>query len=201
MGITSNDFLLIVRALRTIWPDMFREENEKNLWYNLLHDIDYPTLNRATKIYMQQNRFAPKPADLRMIAADLQNGPQEGAALAWENVLKALSRADPNEEFAKLPDIVQRVIGGPGTLRAWSRTDTTSLQSVQRPLFIKEYERIRNDERKQVALQPNLRREELPIYSAKTPQIADTVRQAGEKIPMPPELMEKLRRRLSGIDP
>lgn len=198
-GTAINDFALVMKAIKTLWPDVAKDDYAMNLWYSMLGDIDYPTLSKAVKIHCQQSRFAPTPADIRTIAADIQNGPQEGAALAWENVLKALSRADPNEEFAKLPLIVQKVIGGPGTLRAWSRTDTSSLQSVQRPLFLKEYERIRNDERKQVALQPNLRREELPMPTSQQ-RIADTVRQAGEKIPMPPELMDKLRRRLGGLD-
>ena len=212
--VTRDDFKLIVRAIRqlytrktvdsngnvTVVQDPIPDQYTFNLWYSLLQDVDYPTLQKATQIYMQQNRFPPSPADIRSIVADIQNGPQEGAAVAWENVMRALSRANPTEEFAKLPDIVQRVVGGPGTLREWSRMDSTSLQSVQRPGFLKEYERIRNSQRKQAALQPSFRQDELPIWRNTTPQIADTVRQAGEKIPMPPELMEKLRRRLSGLD-
>ena len=203
MGGTSvADFALVVKAIRTLWPDTLKDEYAMNLWYSLLQDIDYPTLNKAVQIYCQQSRFAPTPADIRTIAADIKDGPQEGAAYAWEMVMKSLSRADPNAEFAKLPAIVQKVVGGPGTLRAWSRTDTSALQSVQRPLFLKEYERIRNAERRQAALPPQLRYEQMFQPPAPVPQIPDTRTDENGKLSkeFTMGMLNKLRRRLDGLD-
>ena len=216
MGTTINDFRVIIKGIRQMYArktvdengaikviqDPIPDEYTFNLWYSLLQDIDYPTLNKAVRIHMQSSPYVPTVADIRQIAADIKEPPGDAAGVAWEQVMKALARGHATEEYEKLPEISKRIIGGPATLREWGNTSVETLQSVQRPMFIKRYEVLRERERKQAALPPDVRFEsERPVLPAVAPQRAlppvSTTDPDKPPVAAPESAIERLRRRLA----
>ena len=64
----------------------------------------------------------------------------------------------------ELPDITKQIVGGYATFRAWGNTETASLESVQRPMFVKRFEELQNRIRKEGAVMERFR-EPLPSLS------------------------------------
>ena len=60
---------------------------------------------------------------------------------AWSLVSKALRRSlyYADEEYAKLPDVVQKAVGSPEMLRSWAETDMKSIENVVQSNFMRTY--------------------------------------------------------------
>lgn len=166
--ISVQDFRTIVRALSAAYPrdNFIPDEYSFNLWYTRLQDIPYLTLKRAADNYIMTNRFAPTIADLRSYAQDMETAFDMLAAQAWDQLLRALrmSYAPESEQvWNDLPDVTKQCVGGYATFRAWGNTDTASLESVQRPMFIKRFEVYQSRERKELSVPEGLRKKPLPV--------------------------------------
>jgi len=159
-----------VRALSAAYPrdNFIPDEYSFNLWYTRLQDIPYLTLKRAADNYIMTNRYAPTIADMRTYAQDMDVAFDMLAAQAWDQLLRALrmSYAPESEQVWKeLPEITKQCVGGYSTFRAWGNTDTASLESVQRPMFIKRFEVYQSRERKELSVPEGLRKKPLPSLS------------------------------------
>ena len=124
---TFKEFGYIADAIKTYFPrdNVLPTEHAMSLWYDGLKDLPYQVVNIALKKYVQTNRFAPSIADIREQAAQLNQNNQNGdlnEAEAWSLVLKAIRRSAhySEEEFAKLPPVVQRAVSSPRQLREWA---------------------------------------------------------------------------------
>ena len=168
--ISVQDFRTIVRALSAAYPrdNFIPDEYSFNLWYTRLQDIPYLTLKRAADNYIMTNRYAPTIADMRTYAQDMDIAVDMLAAQAWDQLLRALrmSYAPESEQvWNDLPEITKQCVGGYATFRAWGNTDTASLESVQRPMFIKRFEVYQSRERKELSVPEGLRKKPLPSLS------------------------------------
>ena len=78
----------------------------------------------ALRKYVSTNKFAPTIADIREQVAELNSQNEDGLneTAAWLIVLKAIRRSTyySDEEFAKLPPVVQRAVSSPRQLREWA---------------------------------------------------------------------------------
>ena len=75
------------------------------------------------------------------------------------------------EEFAKLPPIVQRLVGAPAQLKEWAAMDTKTVQSVVASNFQRSYQtRVKSDKEFQ-ALPPAIREFVTSLTSGDNPAI------------------------------
>ena len=207
--ISVQDFRTIVRALSAAYPrdNFIPDEYSFNLWYTRLQDIPYLTLKRAADNYIMTNRFAPTIADLRSYAQDMETAFDMLAAQAWDQLLRALrmSYAPESEQvWNGLPDVTKQCVGGYATFRAWGNTDTASLESVQRPMFIKRFEVYQSRERKELSVPEGLRKKPLPVNMTAEQKTIDYRLETPDKAPAKPsgrsraddlaELRKRLRR-------
>ena len=83
----------------------------------------------------------PAPADIRNKAMMLSKNNELNEIEAWTLVSKALRNGyyGAEEEFAKLPPIVQKAVGSPAQLRMWATTDESSVESVISSNFMRTY--------------------------------------------------------------
>ena len=60
---------------------------------------------------------------------------------AWALVSRAIQNGQngAEEEFAKLPEIVQKAVGSPSLLRSWATTDERSIENVVQSNFMRTY--------------------------------------------------------------
>ena len=68
---------------------------------------------------------------------------------AWALVSRALRNGyyGANEEFEKLPPLVQKAVGSPGNLRNWAQTDAKSIENVIQSNFMRAYKTVVNREK------------------------------------------------------
>ena len=143
MGMTREQFSLVVEGINAIYPDKIKDKAAFDVWYKLLKDLDYETVSMATQHYMRTEHFPPVPADIRNKAIELATmvEGEDGEIEAWNMVRKAIQNSAYNsvEEFSKLPELIQRTIGSPDQLRTWALTDGEQLETVIASNFMRVY--------------------------------------------------------------
>lgn len=113
-----------------------------NAWFLCLGEYDNNVVMAAFKAYMTTNTsgFAPVPGQLIEILQSLTQPQELNELEAWSLVRQALKDCNYNseQEFAKLPTVVQKTVGTPQQLRIWA-SDTEFNENVVSSNFIKTY--------------------------------------------------------------
>jgi len=145
MGITFEQFSVLAKAMKAVYtdPKFMADYDAIRTWYSLLNDLTYEQLSMAVKAYMQTEHFPPTIAGLRSKVLALE--PEEdNFNEAWGMVRHALSRSGYywKEEFAKLPEKVQKAVGKAENLKMWSQMETSAVDGVIYSQFIKAYQAV-----------------------------------------------------------
>lgn len=205
---TAKEFGFLADAIKTYFPrdNVLPTENAMRLWYEELKDIPYQLAHLALRKYVYTNKFAPTIADIREQVAELNNQNEEelNETAAWYMVWKAICNSGyhADEEFAKLPPVIQRAVHSPAQLREWALLENidgktiTVLQSDFQRAFRAEKQR----EREQNKLSPDVLKLMRPLNN---PQIEDKTkwlsieeeRAINEQnaVPAPENMMETMR--------
>lgn len=199
--ITMDDFKVIVKILKAAYPrdNFIPNEYTFNLWYKALQDIPYPTLNKAATNYVMTNKFPPTIADMRSLAYRLTNRPDMMSSAAWNQLIRALRQSyspDAETYWEQLPERTKSIVGGFTTFRAWGNTSLESLESVQRPMFIKRWEEYQRREMTEAAIPAGLRTPQ-PALEGTTHNKIEDKQERGNGIEAPADMMKALRERLS----
>ena len=144
----KKDVAGLLGVLETEFPQSFSKvplelkESKLNLWADLLADYDAKIVWAAVKTLLAEDReFAPGIGQIQARVRELTRGNELTEGEAWALVSKACSNGlyGFREEFAKLPEIVQKAIGEPEQLREWARVDVETLQTVVASNFQRSY--------------------------------------------------------------
>jgi hypothetical protein len=177
------------------------------LWSMALADISFTDASHAVSAWICEERWPPTIADIRAKVYNLKSEPDVMASQAWNQLLRALRDAyAPNSEevWNELPETTRLIVGGYATFRAWGNTDTASLESVQRPMFMKRFEEYQRRERKEAAI-PRGMREPLPSLSGSEHTAIEYKAEEQVKEPAKPsgrsraDDLAELRKRLYGV--
>ena len=151
----AKEFGFLADAIKTYFPrdNVLPTENAMRLWYSELKDIPYQLAYTALRKYVSTNKFAPTIADIREQVAELNNQNEEelNETAAWSIAWKAICNSGyhAEEEFAKLPPVIQRTVHSPAQLREWALLENidgktiTVLQSDFQRAFRMEQQRDR----------------------------------------------------------
>ena len=111
-------------------------------WADMLSEYTYEQVNAALKAYILSDNsgFAPSVGQIVDKIQTLTRPQELNEMEAWSLVSKALKNGyyGAEEEFAKLPPIVQKAVGQPSQLRAWA-TDEEYDESVVSSNFMRSY--------------------------------------------------------------
>lgn len=174
----AKEFGFLADAIKTYFPrdNVLPTENAMRLWYEELKDIPYQLAHLALQKYVCTNKFAPTIADIREQVAELNNQNEEelNETAAWSIAWKAICNSGyhAEEEFAKLPPVIQRTVHSPAQLREWALLENidgktiTVLQSDFQRAFRVEQQR----ERERSKLSPDVLKLMKPMNN---PQIKD----------------------------
>lgn len=139
---TKEEFALIVKGMKAIYtePTFIPDQYAFEMWYSLLKDMDYQTCSLATQRWMSSNSKVPKPADIRDMTVKNAEPEELSEMAAWNLVAKALRNGNygAQEEFDKLPPLVQKAVGAPSQLRMWA-ADPEYNESVVSSNFMRSY--------------------------------------------------------------
>ena len=89
--VSKQEFATLVLAMQAMYGDEFIGTKEAmDVWFALLHDLDYQILSKALQKHMLTNKFKPTVAELREIYADLICPVISDWSEGWEQVSKAI---------------------------------------------------------------------------------------------------------------
>lgn len=89
--VSKQEFATLVLAMQAMYGDEFIETEESmDVWFALLHDLDYQILSKALQKHMLTNKFKPTVAELREIYAGLICPVISDWSEGWEQVSKAI---------------------------------------------------------------------------------------------------------------
>lgn len=89
--VSKQEFATLVLAMQAMYGDEFIETEEAmDVWFALLHDLDYQILSKALQKHMLTNKFKPTVAELREIYAGLICPVISDWSEGWEKVSRAI---------------------------------------------------------------------------------------------------------------
>jgi hypothetical protein len=99
------------------------------------------------------------------------------------------------QEFEKLPPLVQRAVGQPSNLRQWATTDIDSIENVIQSNFLRTYRAVLNRDKDKQKLNASLRHQlpEREFYKADTQNSIEQKTDYSDCVPMPVEIKERLK--------
>ena len=180
----------------------------------MLSDISYERVSTAVKAYIQSDKsgFAPGIGDIREKVQNIFAEEDElNETAAWSLVLKAIRRSTyySDEEFAKLPPVVQRAVSSPRQLREWATLEDvdgktlTVIQSNFQRTFRAEQQR----ERERNKLSPDVLKLMRPLNNPKIEDKPKELRIEEQRMnaeenssPAPDDFREKLYSLLENIE-
>lgn len=164
MGMTKEQFKVLIKAMKAVYtnPGFIPDKDAFDVWYSMLKDLDYAIASRAIQMHIQTEEVPPTVAGIRKQSAKLKTDDFNdlNETIAWSLAWKAICNSGyhAEEEFAKLPPIIQRAVHSPSQLREWSLLENidgktiTVLQSDFQRVFRVEQQR----ERERQKLSPDI---------------------------------------------
>ena len=144
---TTQETSVIMEAIRLAYQKttvITQADAEKTLalWSALFKDTPYEEVNYAVKHYIMTDTsgFPPTIGQLNKIIAEAKMGEIASPDVAWSYVRDAIGNGiyGSAEEFRKLPELCQRVVGSPNQLYDWAMLDSRGL-NVVRSTFLSRY--------------------------------------------------------------
>jgi len=112
-------------------------------WASMLESYTYQEISAALKAFIVSDTsgFAPAPGQVIGLLERVTNEQELNEMEAWMLVSKALRNGyyGAEQEFEKLPLLVQKAVGAPSQLRNWSQTDSDSVENVIQSNFMRTY--------------------------------------------------------------
>ena len=120
------------------------------LWAHELRAYPYDAVSAALDAFIQSDTTNRPPGigQLIQLIAKKKDDTELNAQEAWSLARNAIGRGGYNaeEEFNKLPVLVQKAIGTPGNIHRLSQTDTGTVESVEKSHFIRTYNTLMDRE-------------------------------------------------------
>ena len=152
---TRDEVKRIIQIMCTTYPNFHPANLSEtvDVWAMMLEDFTYQEIAIALKAYIltDTSGFAPSVGAL---VSKVRKAEELNEMEAWAMVSRALRNGTygAEEEFAKLPPMVQKAVGGPSNLRQWAQTGADSVENVIQSNFIKTYRSVAKRENDLLAL-------------------------------------------------
>lgn len=148
---TKNETIQIIMMIQATYPqwDVQDKQYTVNMWQKIFEEEEYRVVEQALMAYIRSDikGFAPVPGQLMEKIQFITKPKQMNEVEAWSLVSKALKRCGyyADEEFEKLPKLVQKAVGSPSQLRTWA-IDKNYNEQVASSNFMRSYrEEVRNE--------------------------------------------------------
>ena len=154
-------------VLMQFYPQFHKGESPEEalttakMWQSMFPDDDGKLVLSAIKMFIASDSkgFPPSVGQIREKLVKLQNPYMLGETEAWALVSKAIKNSGyhAQEEFAKLPPEIQRVVSRPPVLHDWAMTPADEVQTVIAALFMRSYRERVKDAKEYTVLPSNIR--------------------------------------------
>ena len=146
-GLTPGEAGKLLAVIDQLYPNAKKATNpaaQARSWALVLCDWSYRQMEAALVSFVANDAkgFPPSPGQLIDTAKNLtDHGDDMTEQEAWALVQRALSNGmyGYQEEYEKLPGIVQACVGSPIQLREWSMTDVSAVNTVVASNFMRSF--------------------------------------------------------------
>lgn len=162
----KQDAAKIVTAITVSYRGHFKGITKAELqalvdtWAMLTADYTYEQINVGLLAFMANDTkgFPPVPGQIIGHICNMADSTMS-AIEAWCLVRKAIGNGyyGAEEEFKKLPPLVQKAVGGPSNLRNAAAMDLSAVESVEKSNFLKAYKAVVEREREIAKIPANVR--------------------------------------------
>jgi hypothetical protein len=145
---TRDETKMILMRIQTTYPN-WKPQGDLSLtidvWHEYLEGYTYQEILGAVKAFVLTDitGFAPTVGQIvgKLHGMMKSIEPEINGLEAWAMVSKAIRNGyyGAEEEFEKLPPLVQKAVGSPQNLRNWSQTDMRSIETVVMSQFLSSY--------------------------------------------------------------
>lgn len=157
----------IMQALETAYPQFYvRKTDEERrcalrLWHEMFAEDDGLTVGAAVKAFIATDTkgFPPAIGQIKDRIVKLKHPDLLDEAQAWDLVSRAIANSTYHaaEVFAKLPPVVQKVVGSPTMLRTWAASPREELQTVIASNFQRAFRARAQEAKEYLALPGDIR--------------------------------------------
>jgi hypothetical protein len=155
----------LLDILKVSYPTTYKAMEKKEasdtikLYHDFFGEYETPIVVAALRNYIKKNQYPPTIAGLQEQIDLLLNAEDTDSEL-WNRLSKACKNGlyGSDEEYNKLPPECKRWVGSPNALRELAMVDTDTFNTVVRGQFLKTIGQIKNSERVQKALPPEVRK-------------------------------------------
>lgn len=164
---TYDETLGIMAVLKAAYPayyrDMKRSEAEAivGLWTDMFQDEPADLVASAVKAHIASDAkgYPPHIGAIKDAILKITSPEEMTEQEAWGCVVQALRNSGYNSaaEFAKLPSVVQRLVGSASQLREWALMDSDQINSVVASNFQRSYKVRAKSDREYQALPSSVR--------------------------------------------
>lgn len=137
---TKREVVEMMTVLQANYPDSFRGQSDAvvgakvALWFDIFKDYPKEVVHAAAKAFMATDvkGFMPNVGQIMEQIQRMKKTDDLTPDEAWRLVYRAIRNSTywSAEEFAKLPDELQRFIGSPDQLKEWALMEAETVQSV-----------------------------------------------------------------------
>ena len=160
---TEKETGKILAVIAEFYPHFKTERNIQvtaKVWHRIFEQTPYELVDQALTSYIATDTkgFPPVPGALNERIGQMRDLEGMNENEAWSLVFKALCRGIYNsrEEFDKLPEDIQRIVGHPRQLHEWAMLDTHEVSTVIAAGFKRAW-RARKEAEKSLGCVPKLR--------------------------------------------
>lgn len=157
-----EETIKILAVLRGAYPAFYRDitkqeaESTISLWGSMFDEEPYELVGAAVKSFISGDTkgFPPAIGQIKELLRKITQPEEMTEQEAWVYVSKALrnSTYGSEEEFAKLPPEVQRVVHDPGQLRQWAMSPAEDVETVIASNFMRSFRAKQKSSREYMAL-------------------------------------------------
>ena len=134
---TDNETGMILSVICEMYPAFRKDRNievTQRVWQKIFAGTPYELVSQALMSYMATDTkgYPPVPGALNERIAQMRELTGMNENEAWSLVYRALCRGIYNsrEEFEKLPEEVQQIVGHPSQLYEWAMLDAHEVSTV-----------------------------------------------------------------------
>lgn len=175
----------------------FTEYKRKNLisaWQAVFEEYSYQQVSFGLKAFLRNDKkgYAPSPGQvMQYIVSQDENNDLLNEQEAWALVAMACRNGyyGSEEEYSKLPPAVQKAVGSPDNLKAWSQVPADEFNTVTSSNFQRAYRTVVQRVQSEQALPEGMRRYTAQIEDSRyTPAIEQQEEPYTGGVPMPDDI-------------
>lgn len=142
---TRDDAKKLVMTMTMAYPNYRPADISAtvDVWAAMLKEYDFGKAQIALKKYLLSDTsgFAPSIGQIVEQMRDVAEGDDITELQAWSVVKKAISRSGyyAEDEFSKLPPVIQRAVGSAANLKEWALMESDVVNSVIQSHVIRNY--------------------------------------------------------------